>query len=124
MWGKFLCQQITIEINPCSQRFITCGAYTDNQSLHDTVYSTKQTLEKQLIVDISSLLELGDPNEVKLCGQKRISRGTTKAFIEILESSKMLNMWMKIKKIVEEIGSYCIYRFIHRLYSQTHPILL
>ena len=38
--------------------------YTDNQSLHDD--STKQTLEKQLIVDIISLCELVHQIEVQI----------------------------------------------------------
>ena len=91
--------EVTFYVNKLLSKLIHAGrdsldetAYTDNESLQDAVYSTKQTLEKQLIVDISSLCELGDRNEVKLCGQKRISRGTTEAFMEIPKSSQMLNV--------------------------------
>ena len=35
-------------------------AYTDKENLRDNVHSTKQTLEKRLIVDISSLREMVD----------------------------------------------------------------
>ena len=41
-------------------------AYTDNKSLHDAVHTTKQTLEKRLIVDILALREMVDRNEVQI----------------------------------------------------------
>ena len=41
-------------------------AYTDNQSLHDTVHSTKQTLERKLIHDISSICEMVDNNQIQV----------------------------------------------------------
>ena len=60
-----LCQQITAQINPCWQRF-SVTAYTDNKSLPDAVRSNKQTLEKWLMADISSLHEMVDQNEVQI----------------------------------------------------------
>ena len=41
-------------------------AYTDNQSLHGTVHSTKQTLERRLIDDISSICEMVDNNQIQV----------------------------------------------------------
>ena len=41
-------------------------AYTDNQNLHDTVHSTKQTLERRLIVAISFIREMVDNNQIQV----------------------------------------------------------
>ena len=41
-------------------------AYTDNQSLHDTVHSIKQTLERRLIVDISFIREMVHNNQIQV----------------------------------------------------------
>ena len=41
-------------------------AYTDNQSLYDAVNSMKQTSEKRLLLDISTLREMVERNEVKI----------------------------------------------------------
>ena len=40
-------------------------AYTDNQSLYGAVHSMKQTLKKRLIVDIASIREMIERNEIK-----------------------------------------------------------
>ena len=65
------------------------------------MHSTKQTLEKQLIVDISSLRKMVDRNEVQIVWtekDKQMSDILTKAgalqklLLEILESSKMLDL--------------------------------
>ena len=65
------------------------------------MHSTKQTLEKQLIVDISSLCKMVDRNEVQIVWtekEKQMSDVLTKAralqklLLEILESSKMLDL--------------------------------
>ena len=65
------------------------------------MHSTKQTLEKQLIVDISSLRKMVDRNEVQIVWtekDKQMSDVLTKAvalqklLFEILESSKMLDL--------------------------------
>ena len=41
-------------------------AYTDNQSLHDTVHSTKQTFERRLIVHISFIREMVNNNQIQV----------------------------------------------------------
>ena len=41
-------------------------AYTDNQSLHDTVHRTKQTLERRLIVDIAFIREMVNNNQIQV----------------------------------------------------------
>ena len=65
------------------------------------MHSTKQTLEKQLIVDISSRRKMVDRNEVQIVWtekDKQMSDVLTKAvalqklLLEILESSKMLDL--------------------------------
>ena len=65
------------------------------------MHSTKQTLEKQLIVDISSRRKMVDRNEVQIVWtekEKQMSDVLTKAralqklLLEILESSKMLDL--------------------------------
>ena len=54
---------------------LSATAYTDNQRLHNAVHSTKQTLEKRLIVDIYHLyVKWLTEMKSNLCGQKRISR--------------------------------------------------
>ena len=41
-------------------------AYIDNQSLYDAVHTLKQTLEKQLLVDISAIREMVEKNEIDI----------------------------------------------------------
>ena len=53
---------------------LSVTAYTDNQSLHNNLHSTKQTLQKRLIVDTSSLHEMVNRNEAQICRQERINR--------------------------------------------------
>ena len=76
-------------------------AYTDNQSLHDTVHSTKQTLERRLIVDISFICEIVDNNQIQVIWvekDKQISDVLTKSgvsqkyLLNILETGKILSM--------------------------------
>ena len=43
---------------------LSITAYTNNQSLYDTVHSMKQTLENHLLVDISAILEMVERNEI------------------------------------------------------------
>ena len=45
---------------------INITAYTDNRSLTDTVHSTKQTLERRLIVDISFIREMVGNNKIQV----------------------------------------------------------
>ena len=76
-------------------------AYTDNQSLHDSVHSTKQTLERRLIVDISSIREMVDNNQIQVIWvekDKQISDILTKSgvsqksLLNILETGKMFSI--------------------------------
>ena len=76
-------------------------AYTDNQGLHDTFHSTKQTLERRLIVDISFIREMVDSNQIQVIWfekDKQISDVLTKSglsqksLLNILETWKMLSM--------------------------------
>ena len=71
-------------------------AYIDNQSLHDTVHSTKQT-----IADISFIREMIDNNQIQVIWaekDKQISDVLTKSgvlrksLLNILETGKMLSM--------------------------------
>ena len=82
-------------------------AYTDNKSLHDAVHTTKETLEKRLIVDILALREMVDRNEVQIGWteeDKQITDVLTKwgapqkLLLERPEPFKMLDLWIKIKK--------------------------
>ena len=90
---------------------LSATAYTDNHSLHNAVHSTKQTLEKRLIVDISSMREMVDYNEVQIVWTKKDTQisdvltiaGEPQLLLEMLESSKMLNMQIKTEKKLEEI---------------------
>ena len=45
-------------------------AYIDNQSLYDVVHTLKQTLEKQLLVDISAIREMVEKNEIDIWIEK------------------------------------------------------
>ena len=49
-------------------------AYTDNQNLHDAVHSTKQTLERRLIVDIPFIRELVDNNQIQVIWVEKDNR--------------------------------------------------
>ena len=56
--------------------------YTDNQSLTVTVHSTKQTLERRLIVDISFIREMVGNNKIQVIWvdkDKQISGVQTKS---------------------------------------------
>ena len=75
-------------------------AYTDNQSLGDTVHSTRQTLERRLIVDISFIREMvNNNNQIQVIWvekDKQISDVLTKSgalqksLLNILETGKIL----------------------------------
>ena len=76
-------------------------AYTDNQSLHDTVHSTKQTVERRLIVGISFIREMVDNNQIQIIWVKKDKQITDvltksgvsqKSQLKILETGKMLSM--------------------------------
>ena len=76
-------------------------AYTDNQSLYDATHSMKQTLEKRLLVDISSIREMIERNEIKVTWigkEKQLSDILTKAgvsskgLLNILSNSKMIDL--------------------------------
>ena len=76
-------------------------AYTDNQSLYDAAHSMKQTLEKRLLVDISSIREMIERNEIKVTWigkEKQLSDILTKAgvsskgLLSILSNSKMIDL--------------------------------
>ena len=57
-------------------------AYTNNQSLHDTVHGTKQTLERRLIVGISFMRKMVDNNQIQTIWvkkDKQISDALTKS---------------------------------------------
>ena len=54
-------------------------AYTDNQSLYDAVDTSKQSLEKQLLVDISAIREVVEKNEINITWIKK-----TKQIADIL----------------------------------------
>ena len=43
---------------------LSITTYSDNQSLYDTLHSIKQTLEKRLLVDTSSMREMVERNEI------------------------------------------------------------
>ena len=76
-------------------------AYTDNQSLYDAAHSMKQTLEKRLLVDISSIREMIERNEIKVTWigkEKQLSDILTKAgvsskeLLSILSTSQMIDL--------------------------------
>jgi len=49
-----------------SKTNLNVTAHTDNQSLYENVHSSRQTLEKRLIVDIAALREMVDRGEITL----------------------------------------------------------
>ena len=76
-------------------------AYTNNQSLNDTVHSTKQTLERRLIVDIAFISEMVNNNQILVIWvekNKQISDVLTesgvsqKSLLNIFKTGKMLSM--------------------------------
>ena len=77
-------------------------AYTDNESLYDAAHTLKQTLEKRLLVDISSIREMVERNKINVTWiekTKQISDILTKAGASpniisgVLSSSKMIELW-------------------------------
>ena len=84
-----------------NSRSMNIIAYTDNQSLHDTVHRTKQTLERRLIVDIAFIREMVNNNQIQVIWvekNKQISDVLTesgvsqKSLLNIFETGKMLSM--------------------------------
>ena len=84
-----------------NSRSMNIIAYTDNQSLHDTVHRTKQTLERRLIVDIAFIREMVNNNQIQVIWvekNKQISDVLTesgvsqKCLLNIFETGKMLPM--------------------------------
>ena len=84
-----------------NSRSMNIIAYTDNQSLHDTVHSTKQTFERRLIVHISFIREMVNNNQIQVIWvekNKQISDVLTesgvsqKCLLNIFETGKMLPM--------------------------------
>ena len=76
-------------------------AYANNQSLNDTVHSTKQTLERRLIVDIAFISEMVNNNQILVIWvekNKQISDVLTesgvsqKSLLNIFKTGKMLSM--------------------------------
>ena len=76
-------------------------AYADNQSLYDAGHTMKQTLEKRLLVDISSIRETIERNEIQVTWinkEKKLSDILTKAgvlskeFLSVLRTSKMIDL--------------------------------
>ena len=77
---------------------VNIEALTDNQSLFDTIHSTKQTSEKRLIVDISAVREMSDRNELSVTWikkEKQLSDVLTKygasnrLLLDILQTGRM-----------------------------------
>ena len=60
----FYVNKLLSELLQINSKPIEIAAYRDNQSLHDAVHSTKQTLKKRLVVDISSIQEMVDNNQI------------------------------------------------------------
>ena len=54
--------RLVSEILPVDGSQLDIITYTDNQNLYDAVNSMKQTLEKRVIVDISSIREMTKRN--------------------------------------------------------------
>ena len=61
---------------------LSITAYTDDQSLYGAVYSMKQTSEKRLLVDISTIQEMVERNEITVTWinkEKQLSEILTKS---------------------------------------------
>ena len=64
--NKLLPELLQIDSKP-----LGIAEYRDNQSLHDAAHSTKQTLEKRLIADISPVEMVDKSNSSHLDQKKR-----------------------------------------------------
>ena len=76
-------------------------AYTDNQSLYNAAHTSKQTLEKRLLVDISAIREMVEKDEINITWiekTKQIGDILTKAEASsnvisgVLSSSKVIEL--------------------------------
>ena len=88
-----------ISTEPITSLSIT--VYTDKQSLYDAVHSPKQTLEKRLLIDISSIWEMVERNEITvtwISKEKQLSDVLTKSgapsntMLQTLNTSKMIEL--------------------------------
>ena len=62
VWYSLLYRQLITDIIQTTK--ILIHAFTDNQSLHDTINTTKQILDRRLRVEISALIQMCDKNKV------------------------------------------------------------
>ena len=90
--------EISKRMNTKAPSPVNIEALTDNQSLFDTIHSTKQTSEKRLIVDISAVREMSDRNELSVMWikkEKQLSDVLTKdgassrLLLDILQTGRM-----------------------------------
>ena len=90
--------EISKRMNTKAPSPVNIEALTDNQSLFDTIHSTKQTSEKCLIVDISAVREMSDRNELSVTWikkEKQLSDVLTKygasnrLLLDILQTGRM-----------------------------------
>ena len=90
--------EISKRMNTKAPGPVNIEALTDNQSLFDTIHSTKQTSEKRLIVDISAVREMSDRNELSVTWikkEKQLSDVLTKygasnrLLLDILQTGRM-----------------------------------
>ena len=90
--------EISKRMNTKAPSPVNIEALTDNQSLFDTIHSTKQTSEKRLIVDISAVREMSDRNELSVTWikkEKQLSDVLTKygasnrLLLDILQTGRM-----------------------------------
>ena len=90
--------EISKRMNTNAPSPVNIEALTDNQSLFDTIHSTKQTSEKRLIVDISAVREMSDRNELSVMWikkEKQLSDVLTKdgtssrLLLDILQTGRM-----------------------------------
>ena len=90
--------EISKRMNTKAPGPVNIEALTDNQSLFDTIHSTKQTSEKRLIVDSSAVREMSDRNELSVTWikkEKQLSDVLTKygasnrLLFDILQTGRM-----------------------------------
>ena len=90
--------EISKRMNTKAPSPVNIEALTDNQSLFDTIHSTKQTSKKCLIVDISAVREMSERNEFSVMWikkEKQLSDVLTKdgassrLLLDILQTGRM-----------------------------------
>ena len=96
--AQFISKLISEVLRLKSDKCLPITAFTDNRSLYDTINTSNQVSDKRLRVDISSIRQMVERNEIKiswLCNRLQLGDVLTKGgasykpLVDVLKSGKL-----------------------------------